>query len=154
MLKDQVFILLLVVVSVTNGFVFKNDSIHHFMDDQELKYYFNTESKFHVPHYEVVEIAAKVKPLNENQVDDILHLNLKAFDEEILLKLKINKNLVSPFMRFVEKSNETGEKYIYGRSKECHYLHIDDESSAAISGCDSKHMVTRNKLNIHMKSFT
>lgn len=137
-------------ISVINSFVFKKELIHHFMDDQELQYYFDTESKFHVPQYEVVKIATKVKPLNKNQVndveDDLLHLNLKAFEEEIFLKLKINKNLVSPFMRFVEKSNESGEKDIYGRSKECHYLHIDDESSAAFSGCDSNHMVTTSSI--------
>lgn len=140
MLKSQVFEVLLVFISVVNGLVFKDDLIHHFMDDQELQYYFGTISKFHVPHYEVVKVAASKKPLSENQSEDILHLNLRAFDDDVFLKLKINKNLVSPFMRFVEKSNE-GEKELDGRSKECHYIHIDDESTAAISGCDNKDIV-------------
>lgn len=109
------------------------------MDHQELQYYFGTESKFHVPRYEVVDIAARS---NNNPTDEALHLNLKAFDDEIFLKLKINENLVSPFMRFVEKSNETGEKELLGRTRECHYLHSDDESSAAMSGgCDNKDFV-------------
>lgn len=136
MLPSQVFEVLLVFVSVINGFVFEKDLIHHYMDDKELQYYFGTESKFHVPHYEVVTIAAR-----ENQVDDVLHLNLKAFDDEMFLKLKLNKNLVSPFMRFVEKSNETGTRELQGRSTQCHYLHIDGKTSAAISGCNSKDMV-------------
>lgn len=141
MLTSQVFEVLLVFISVINGSACQKDLIHHYMNDQELQYYFNTESKFHVPHYELVEIAERERPLNENNVDDVLHLNLKAFDDKIFLKLKINNNLVSPFMRFVEKSNETGEKELLGRSNQCHYLHIDEETSAAISGCNSTNIV-------------
>lgn len=133
MVSNQVLEVLLVFVSVINGSVFKPDLIHHYMNDKELQYFFGTESRFHVPHYEVVKIAAA----DRSQSDDILHLNFKAFDDEIFLKLKANKNLVSPFMRFVEKSNEIGvkTKELQGRSNECHYLHVDDETSAAISGC-------------------
>lgn len=139
---SQVFqVLLLVLISVTNGSVLKKGLIHHYMDDKELQYYFGTESKFHVPLYELVKIGARERFPNENPLNDILHLNLKAFDDEIFLKLKVNKNLVSPFMRFVEKSNETGEKELLGRSNQCHYLHIDDETSAAISGCNSQDIV-------------
>lgn len=145
MLKSQVFEVLFACMTVVNGFfVFNKDLIHHLMDEQELQYYFGTESKFHVPLYEVVKIEVRGKSLNQNQV---LHLNLKAFDDEIFLKLKINTNLVSPFMRFVEKSNDTGERELHSRSNECHYLHIDDQSSAAISGCDSKDYVRRLNLN-------
>lgn len=130
MFSNPVFEVLLVFVSVINGSVSQPDLIHHYMNDKELQYFFGTESKFHVPHYEVVKIAVT----DRSQSDNILHLNFKAFDDEIFLKLKANKNLVSPFMRFVEKSNEI-DKELQGRSDECHYLHVDDETSAAISGC-------------------
>lgn len=142
MFTNQVFEVLLVFVSVINGSVLKQDLIHHYMNDKELQYYFGTESKFHVPHYEVVEIAA-----NEKGIDNIVHLNFKAFDDEIFLKLKLNSNLVSPFMRLVEKSNGNGEKELRGRSEQCHYLHIDDKTSAAISGCNSKDIVRMMKKN-------
>ncbi len=104
-------VLLLVLTSAINGLVFEKDQIHHFMDEKELQYYFGTESKFHVPHYEVVKITPKERPQRHgNPIDNVLHFNVKAFDDDISLKLKINKNLVSPFMRFVEKSNTTGER--------------------------------------------
>lgn len=142
MLTSQVFeVLLLVLISVTHGSVLKKELIHHYMDESELQYYFGTESKLHVPHYELVKIGARERSPNENPSDDIVHLNVKAFDDEIFLKLKVNKNLVSPFMRFVEKSDETGETELLGRSNQCHYLHIDDETSAAISGCNSQDIV-------------
>ncbi|XP_037042307.1 A disintegrin and metalloproteinase with thrombospondin motifs adt-2-like [Bradysia coprophila] len=136
---SQVCLVLVVFVDViSTSVLFNKDSIHHFMDEKELQYYFGTESKFHVPHYEVIDIAARERP--ENEIEDTVHFNLKAFDEEIPLKLKINKNLVSPFMRFVEKFNGTGERELHGRSNDCHYLHNDEETSAAISGCSSNNI--------------
>lgn len=139
MCTSQLFIVLVVLLSVISGNAFKTDPIHHYMDKQELEYYFGTESKFHVPHYEVVKIVDIKRPQTGNQIDDVLHFNLKAFDEEIFLKLKRNKHLVSPFMRFVEKSNETGESELNGRSSTCHYLHIDETMTAAVTGCYSNH---------------
>lgn len=140
MLPSEVCLVLLLFVGVIgSSAVFQKNSIHHFMDEKELQYYFGTESKFYVPHYEVVEFAARKQ--TDNDIEDTLHLNLKAFDEEIPLKLKINKNLVSPFMRFVEKFNGTGERELHGRSNDCHYLHNDDETSASISGCSSANIV-------------
>lgn len=137
---SHVCLVLLLFIGVTNSSaLFNKDSIHHFMDEKELQYYFGTESKFHVPNYEVIVIPARKRP--KNAVEDTLHFNLKAFDEEIPLRLKINKNLVSPFMRYVQKFNGTDEKELHGRSNDCHYLHNDGETSAAISGCSSDNIV-------------
>lgn len=140
MLKSQVFEVLFVFISGVSGFVLNKDLIHHLMDDQELRYYFGTESKFHVPDYELVKIAAQVKS-NESHVDDnVFNLNFKAFEDDLFFKLKLNKNLVSPFMRFAE-SYDNGVKELYGRSRECHYLHVDDDTTAALSGCDGRDIV-------------
>lgn len=132
----KVIVLFVISDVIFGSYAFEKDSIHHYMDDKELQFYFGTESKFHVPHYEVAKIIAKDEPQNEN-----LNFNLNAFDEELFLKLKPNKNLVSPFMRLVEKSNEAGERELQGRSNECHYLHIDEKISAALSGCDGNNIV-------------
>ncbi|KAJ6646995.1 A disintegrin and metalloproteinase with thrombospondin motifs adt-2 [Pseudolycoriella hygida] len=58
-------------------------------------------------------------------------------------------------MGLFKKSNVTGERELLGRSDECHYLHIDDDITAALSGCNNKNMngiILRPSKSLEVKS--
>lgn len=120
--------------------------LHKFMDSDELKFYFGSETA-EVPDYEIVDLPENLSSGRESVSDDDgseqpdeKYVNFKVFDQQIKLHLHPNKNLLSPYARTVTKTRN-GTLKILGnevRPNFCHYLHADSTSTAAISNCVSK----------------
>ena len=120
--------------------------LHDFMDPEELKFYFGSESE--IPEYEIVDLPENLSTGRESVVDEdeseksynSRHLSFKAFNENIDLNLHPNTKLLSPYARInVKTANETSKMFENNEIPNfCHYLHKSSNSTASISNCNPK----------------
>lgn len=134
-----------VVVSATFWIIsasrFSERKLHDFMDDEDLKFYFGSETI--VPEYEIVDLPESLSSGRESVLDgeksedESKYVNFKVFDRLVKLNLHPNKHLISPYARIVRKTLNQTLKFIDTDDPPdfCHYIHVDDVSSAAISNC-------------------
>lgn len=78
--------------------------------------------------------------INEFQVP----LSFKAFDRSVNLRLRRNDKIVAPdFQVWKHNEEDNAEELLeLGKPSPCHYLHWNDFSSAAISLCKERGMVS------------
>ncbi|KAL7042361.1 hypothetical protein ACKWTF_001110 [Chironomus riparius] len=130
------------ILTKTNS-VSMRSSLHKFMDNEELQFYFGTNLISSLPDYEIVDLPESLWSGRESVTanadeDDSKYVNFKVFNKQVELNLFPNKYLISPYTRIVKKSgNKTLNKY-YANSKPkfCHYIHNNNYSTAAISNCE------------------
>lgn len=139
-----ILLLNVLYLNVNSASITPRVALHRFMEVEELEFYFGTDtiSAIALSDYEIVDLPASLyngrESVTENGSDDSKHVNFKVFDKQIELNLFPNKVLVSPYTKIVKRSsNNTIHKY-YANSepKFCHYLHENNQSSAAITNCE------------------
>ncbi|CRL02070.1 CLUMA_CG015294, isoform A [Clunio marinus] len=135
------------------------------MDEEELKFYFGTDSDVNLPDYEVVDLPENLLSAREsvvddesnNEHDDQKYLSFKVFgNQKIDLHLYPNKHLISPYAQTVIKSKKGVTRSLHDESSSnnfCHFLHSNINSTAAISNCNTKEIyglifTSRNTLEI------
>uniref|UniRef100_A0A1B0DIF9 Uncharacterized protein n=1 Tax=Phlebotomus papatasi TaxID=29031 RepID=A0A1B0DIF9_PHLPP len=111
-------------------------NLHHFMNANELGYYFETDSVDYVPDYEVLPLViAERNALGESGERNI-RLNFSAFNQPINLDLLPNRQLVSPEMRAVEIEEDGRAREIPLKDQDCHFLSSSRDILAAVSLCE------------------
>lgn len=120
----------------------RND-LHQLMDSEELTFYFGRDHS--LPDYEIVDLPENlysgresvVTEDGESTVEKIVSFDV--FDKSINLVLYPNRGLLSPFAKIVKKSKNK-EQILSEQEKPnfCHYLHLNDDMTAAISNCIPK----------------
>lgn len=129
-----------------NGTRLPQSKLHDFMDDEELKFYFGSETL--VPDYEIVDLPESLLSSRESVIDEGesdensegKRINFEVFKKQVKLDLHLNKHLLSPYASIVKMSSN-GTKTMLSNGEaptDCHYLHIDSSSSASISNCEPK----------------
>lgn len=121
--------------------IVKRENLHEFMNDQELEYYFGPRSKrSEFNDYEIIDIPENLWSNHKN-----LALQIDAFGYPLDLKLRQNDKLFIANLKVLKKLSEDQEEFINNDNdeiKNCHYLHIDNESVAAISNCFKNEIVS------------
>jgi Reprolysin family propeptide len=149
-LSSEMTVLLnfLTFLITVNAFSLQNE-LHNFMDEEELKFYFGSETE--VPEYEIIDLNENLDSGRESVVDEDdsserdfngKHVSFKVFDMQVELNLHPNKNLISPYAKIQLKTKNSTTR-MFGQNdfkppKFCHYLHKSSDSTAAISNCESK----------------
>lgn len=143
-------LVIITVKSIDGRVSSATEDLHHFMEEEELEYYFG--NKDNIPEYEVVDLPKNIRKrefvrLNEQNRepdDGSMKLDFTAFSKPISLHLRPNRNLVSPHMRAVKISDDGAEMISYGHNGTdyCHYLHADEETVAALSNCFGDEIVS------------
>lgn len=139
----KILLLLLNFVFTKTNSVSPRSSLHKFMDNEELQFYFGTNIVNALPDYEIIDLPVSLWSGRESittngEDDDSKYVNFKVFNKQVELNLFPNKYIVSPYTRIVKKSgNKTLNKYYANdKPKFCHYLHTSNFSTAAISNCE------------------
>lgn len=141
------FVLLSIVsFLVTDGTRLPQSRLHHFMDDEELRFYFGSENV--LPDYEIVELPEGLSSGRESVIDgesgddrEEKNVNFQVFNKDIKLNLHPNKHLISPYAKFVKKMANGSSMIVNNDGKDstnCHYLHVEKLITAAISNCISR----------------
>lgn len=125
-----------------DSFPWRND-LHNYMSTDELKFYFGSDKN--VPDYEIVDLPENLSSGRESVFDDNgggdneKYVNFKVFNKSIQLHLHPNKRLMSSNARIKTRFMNGSSTVLHNEDdNDCHYLHADSESTAAISNCDSK----------------
>ncbi|XP_060530217.1 A disintegrin and metalloproteinase with thrombospondin motifs adt-1-like [Cylas formicarius] len=136
-----------------------SDLLHNYMNEAELTYYFQTANKNEVPYYEVVFLPPTTWSSDDNFTsNEVIEYNFSAFNRLIGLKLKRNENILGPsFKTYIH--DENGTKMLKSAPYNCHYLHVDSDTVAAISFCPPKAMqglifLDNTTLEVHPLSET
>ncbi|KAG5676101.1 hypothetical protein PVAND_005955 [Polypedilum vanderplanki] len=146
MLTFELTILFLLKFSIVQSSLTPRNALHRFMDIDELQFYFGTNSLSSIEtiDYEIVDLPENLysgrESVTENGRDDAKFVNFKVFNKQIELNLYPNKNLISPYTKIVKKNRNSTVNKFYANSepKFCHFLHVNNRSTAAISNCDSR----------------
>lgn len=125
---------------------FKSRSdLHFFMDKDELKFFFGTDSVDDLPDYEIVNLPENLSNGRESVLNDDDHgdqidygkqVSFKVFEKQIDLNLFPNKNILSPYTKIVKKFSNGTEKLLKNERNACHYLHANNKFTAAVSNCE------------------
>lgn len=138
-------IILLTSLWITDGMGMPQSKLHDFMDDEELKFYFGSETI--VPDYEIVDLPESLLSSRESVIDedgsdedDGKHFSFEVFKKQVKLDLHLNKHLLSPYASIVKKTSNGTQTMLSngGAPTDCHYLHVNASSSAAISNCEPR----------------
>lgn len=116
--------------------------LHNFMDDEEINYFFGSDNE--LPEYEIVDLPESLSDGRESVVndddsesDDGKFMKFKVFDKQIELHLHPNKNIISTDTRIL-KTTKSSSKLVRRNESNCHFLHVDNTSTAAISNCEPR----------------
>lgn len=72
-----------------------------------------------------------------------LNLEFNAFSKPISLRMRRNAKLFSPNLRIVKRTEDDGKEDLSGSKFEnCHYLHSDETTVAALSSCQGNEVVS------------
>lgn len=83
-----------------------------------------------------------IKDAGPDQND--LNFEFNAFSKPISLKMRRNAKLISPSLRIVKRTEDGGEEDLSGNKIEnCHYLHSDEMTVAALSSCHGNEVVSK-----------
>lgn len=90
-----------------------------------------------------------------------LNFEFNAFSKPISLRMRRNSRLISPNLRIVKRTEDNGEEELSSGINEienCHYIHSDETTVAALSSCQGNEVVskilslfkslTRNETNL------
>ncbi|XP_071455114.1 A disintegrin and metalloproteinase with thrombospondin motifs adt-2-like [Hetaerina americana] len=131
------------------------------MTAEEHSYYFGSPRPRggFVPEYEVILLGRPLVVLADSEdgsgEEEELLYDFDALGRKVSLRLRQNKNLISPHFKVVKLEDDGLENFDYEREMpNCHYLHRDHHSTAAISLCQDQlvngFIVLRNEtLEIH-----
>lgn len=73
-----------------------------------------------------------------------LNFEFNAFSKPISLRMRRNAKLISPSLRIVKRTEDDGEEDLSGNKIEnCHYLHSDETTVAALSSCQGNEIVSK-----------
>ncbi|XP_045483108.1 A disintegrin and metalloproteinase with thrombospondin motifs adt-2-like [Harmonia axyridis] len=121
-----------------NGFAI--ETLNNYLNHESLPFNLENGDNLQLPNYEVVYLPTILEVEAENyKIDDIdketIDYEFSAFEQPISLKLKRNEKLLSRNFKTYIKNGSIDEGVLNSYSKNCHYLHKDDSSIAAISIC-------------------
>lgn len=80
-----------------------------------------------------------------------LNLEFNAFSKPISLRMRRNSRLISPNLRIVKRTEDDGEEELstgINEIENCHYLHSDETTVAALSSCQGNEVVSKSSFNI------
>jgi Reprolysin family propeptide len=115
--------------------------LHNFMDHDEINYFFGSDTE--LPEYEIVDLPENLSDGRESVVhdesgsDEGKYMKFKVFDKQIELHLHPNKNMMTTDTRII-KTSRTFSKLLRRNESNCHFLHVDGSSTAAISNCEPR----------------
>lgn len=75
-----------------------------------------------------------------------LNLEFNAFSKPITLRMRRNAKLMSPNLRIVKRTENGEEQELSNGINEienCHYLHSDETTVAALSSCQGNEVVSK-----------
>ncbi|CAH1114535.1 unnamed protein product, partial [Psylliodes chrysocephalus] len=139
----MIYLLFCLPLIVPSEAIFK-EALYDAMTEEELHFYFQTADRDNIPEYEIVELPIVLpieQSMNEDGKDNIevFDYSFYAFQRPINLKLKRNSDLIaSDFKTYLH--DEAGIVTLKNAPRNCHYLHKDDKTVAAISICSSKNI--------------
>lgn len=117
------------------------------MNEHELSYYFGSDHREELPLFELFSPSSE--PLfpagSRNTIGGKQSAVLKIpFQSNTFsLNLRARTNLVTRKTKFVTRNeNGSSEEYLHRSTNDCHYLHVDHESSAAVTSCDFQNFVS------------
>ncbi|KAK9873745.1 hypothetical protein WA026_002100 [Henosepilachna vigintioctopunctata] len=116
------------------------EALHDHMTESELAYYFQDMQKIELPKYDIVylptvEAITEADRFDGTEKEEMIDYTFSAFDQPVSLKLKRNKNLLAPNFKTFIRNGDESVKILPKYTKNCHYLHKDEISVAAISSC-------------------
>lgn len=131
--------------------------LHDLMNSDEISLYFGELINNSPPDYELINLPKNLQIYENDAIDyDIISelevndnneeipLNINAFDQPITLKLKRNLNLIKPITKIIKRTSD-GDVLIDSVDEtveNCHYLHSDKDTVAALSNCLNDQIVT------------
>ncbi|XP_058814760.1 A disintegrin and metalloproteinase with thrombospondin motifs adt-1-like [Topomyia yanbarensis] len=114
----------------------KFEELPHLMNERELSFYFGSEHRQQLPQFELFSPRSEPTPSTERPSENQV-LRVPFQDTVVTLDLRARTNLVTTNTKFVTRcENGTTKEYVHRSTNDCHYLHVDHESSAAITSCD------------------
>nr|XP_029709746.1 A disintegrin and metalloproteinase with thrombospondin motifs adt-2-like [Aedes albopictus] len=112
------------------------DELPLLMNERELSYYFGSDHREELPVFELFS-PPKGKALFKASEKQNVVLKVPFQSDEFKLNLRTRTNLVTAKTRFVTRNgNGSSEEYLHRSTNDCHYLHVDRDSSAAVTSCD------------------
>lgn len=142
-------VLLYGVVKPVTSWEFKE--LPHLMNEHELSYYFGSNHREELPLFEVFSprgepLYQDASDLNRTAAAGGLVLRVPFQSDVVRLRLRTRTNLVTKRTRVVTRNGDeegsTQEEFVHRRANDCHYLHVDHESSAAVTSCDFRNYVS------------
>ncbi|EDS32641.1 conserved hypothetical protein [Culex quinquefasciatus] len=134
-------VLLYGVVKPVTSWEFKE--LPHLMNEHELSYYFGSNHREELPLFEVFSPRGEplyASDLNRTTGGGGLVLRVPFQSDVVRLRLRTRTNLVTKRTRVVTRNGDDGgstrEELLHARANDCHYLHVDHQSSAAVTSCD------------------
>ncbi|XP_053693968.1 A disintegrin and metalloproteinase with thrombospondin motifs adt-2-like [Sabethes cyaneus] len=114
----------------------KFEELPHLMNEHELSFYFGSEHRQKLPPFEL--FAPRSEPIDARQrPGSNLVLRVPFQDTVLNLNLHSRTSLVTDRTKLVIRGeNGSTEEFVHRSINGCHYLHVDHESTAAVTSCD------------------
>ncbi|XP_058447039.1 A disintegrin and metalloproteinase with thrombospondin motifs adt-2-like [Malaya genurostris] len=129
-------VLLLLLELAGSGIALKFEELPHLMNEPELNFYFGSEHRQELPQFELFSPRSEPAQNTGGPHYDLV-LRVPFQDSTVKLNLQTRTNLVTTKTKFVTRSaNGSSEEYVHQSTNDCHYLHVDHESTAAVTSCD------------------
>ncbi|XP_055596194.1 A disintegrin and metalloproteinase with thrombospondin motifs adt-2-like [Uranotaenia lowii] len=106
------------------------------MNEHELSFYFGSDHREELAPFEVFVPNGELK--DERQRNVVFKIPFQG--EVLTLQLQARENLVTKKTKLVTRGEgHSSEEYLsHRRNNDCHYLHVDFDSTAAVTSCDFK----------------
>merc|ERR1719483_452716 len=144
------FLQIIILEAAPSDFTIHLNHLHNLMNEHEKHFYFGGQNE-DMTDYEVTDIQ---QPEEENESGHKI-VHFEAVGQTFQLKLWPNRDLLAPQAVVLKRTaNDNGTELVgLDRGEDCHFLHKDEVTVAALSMCSDEGlhgMVMRPGMSIEL----